>query len=59
MAENILTNNEVAILLIKEHDAMRTELRDYIKRYYYSIYIVQSVIFATLLTAVKDDQTWL
>ena len=29
MAENILSKNEVATLLIKQYDAMRTELRDY------------------------------
>ncbi len=32
MAEDILTNNEVATLLIKEYDVMRTELQEYIRR---------------------------
>ena len=59
MVENSLTKNEVATLLIKEYDAMRTELRDYIKRYYSSIVIVSSLIFATIFTATKDNLTWL
>lgn len=32
MAEDGLSNNEIATLLIKEYDAMRTELREYIRR---------------------------
>lgn len=59
MAENIMNNNEIAILLIKEYEAMRTELRDYIKRYYSSIVIVQSIIFATIFTAAKENLAWL
>jgi hypothetical protein len=59
MSGDGLSNNEIATLLIKEYDAMRTELREYIKRYYSSIVIVQSLIFATIFTAAKDDVTWL
>lgn len=59
MAENILTSNEIATLLIKEYDAIRTELREYIKRYYSSIVIVQSLIFAAIFTAAKDTAPWL
>lgn len=38
---------------------MRTELREYIKRYYSSIIIVQSLIFAAIFTAAKDTAPWL
>jgi hypothetical protein len=31
MAEDVLTNNEIAPPLIKEYDAMKTELREYIR----------------------------
>lgn len=57
--EKGLSNNEIATLLIKEYDAMRTELREYIKRYYLSIVIVQSLIFAAIFTAAKDTAPWL
>ncbi len=32
MAEDVLSNSEIAPLLIKEYDAMRTELREHIRR---------------------------
>lgn len=57
--EKGLTNNEIATLLIKEYDVMRSELREYIKRYYSSIVIVQSLIFAAIFTAAKDTAPWL
>lgn len=57
--EKGLTNNEIATLLIKEYDVMRTELREYIKRYYSSIVIVQSLIFAAIFTADRDTAPWL
>lgn len=38
---------------------MGTELWDYIKRYYSSIVIVQSIIFATIFTAAKEHLAWL
>ena len=44
---------------MKEYDAMRSELREYIKRYYSSIVIVQSLIFAAIFTAAKDTAPWL
>ena len=59
MTGGSLTNNEIATLLMKEYEAMRTELRDYIKRYYSSIVIVQSIIFATIFTAAKEGLAWL
>ena len=44
---------------MKEYDVMRSELREYIKRYYSSIVIVQSLIFAAIFTAAKDTAPWL
>lgn len=56
---DVLSNNEIATLLVKEYDAIRAELREYIKRYYSSIVIVQSLIFAAIFTAAKDTAPWL
>ncbi len=47
---------ELAALLLKDYEAMRAELREYIKRYYSSIAIVQTVIFATVFAAIKENQ---
>jgi len=50
-----LNNIELASLLIKDYEAMRAELREYIKRYYSSIAIVQTLIFATVFAAMKEN----
>jgi hypothetical protein len=49
-----LTEIELASLVIKDYEAMRAELREYIKRYYSSIAIVQSLIFATVFAAMRE-----